>query len=92
MNDERTDAWDERADETERAVQARLGAREQHHRDKARRKAARRRRELVIAAGKRIRSTARRARHRTAVTIYRGLYLLGLWRGGVPGAGAGEGR
>ena len=90
MNDERSDAWDERADETERAVQARLGAKEQHHREKARRKAARRRRELALAAGKRIRSTARRVRHRTAVTIYRGLYVLGLWRGGVPGAGGGR--
>ena len=89
MNDERTDAWDEHADETGRAVQARLDAKAQHQRDKARRKASRRRRDLALAAGKRVKSTFRRVRHRTAVTIYRGLYLIGLWRGGVPGAGGG---
>jgi hypothetical protein len=90
MNDERADAWDERADETERAVQARLDAKTEHQRDKARRKAARRRRDLAMAVGKRIKSTFRRVRHRTAVAIYRGLYLIGLWRGGVPGAGGGR--
>ena len=90
MNDERTDAWDEHAEETGRAVQARLDAKAQHQRDKVRRKAARRRRDLAVAAGKRAKSTFRRVRHRTAVTIYRGLYLLGLWRGGVPGAGQGR--
>ena len=90
MNDQRTDAWDEHAEETERAVQARLDAKAQHQRDKAHRKAARRRRDLVLAVAKRIKSTFRRVRHRTAVTIYRGLYLIGLWRGGVPGAGGGR--
>jgi hypothetical protein len=89
MNDERADAWDDRADETERAVQARLDAKEQHQRDKARRKAARYRRELALAVGKRIKSTLRRLRHRTAVTIYRALYIVGLSRG-VPGAGEGR--
>jgi hypothetical protein len=90
MNDGRTDAWDEHAEETGRAVQARLDAKAQHQRDKERRKAARRRRDRALAVGKRIKSTLRRVRHRTAVTIYRGLYLLGLWRGGVPGAGGGR--
>jgi hypothetical protein len=90
MNDERADTWDDRAGETERAVQARLDAKAQHQRFKARRKAARYRRELAAAVGKRIKSTFRRVRHRTAVTIYRALYILGLWRGGVPGAGEGR--
>jgi hypothetical protein len=90
MNDERADTWDDRAGETERAVQARLEAKAEHQRFKARRKAARYRRELAVAVGKRIKSTFRRVRHRTAVTIYRALYVLGLWRGGVPGAGEGR--
>ncbi|HEV8396037.1 MAG TPA: hypothetical protein VGQ37_17275 [Vicinamibacterales bacterium] len=89
MNDQRTDAWDEHAEETRKAVASRIQARDEWHREKARRKAQRYRRELVLAVGKKLRSYWRRARHRTAVTFYRGLYVAGFKRGGLPG-GAGK--
>jgi hypothetical protein len=87
MNDQRTDAWDERAEETRKAVAARVQARDEWHREKARRKAQRYRRELLLAAGKKLRGYWRRARHRTAVTVHRGLYVAGLKRSLPGGAG-----
>jgi hypothetical protein len=89
MNDQRTDAWDEHAEETRKSVAASVRARDDWQREKARRKARRYRRELVGAVGKKLRSSWRRARHRTAVTFYRGLHVAGLKRGGLPG-GAGK--
>jgi hypothetical protein len=85
MNDQRTDAWDEHAEETRKAVAARVQARDEWHRQKARRKTQRYRRELALAVGKKLRSHWRRARHRTAVTINRGLYVAGFKRGSLPG-------
>ena len=87
MNDRRTDAWDDRARETERSVEARKQAKAEHYERKARRKASRRRQELVQAAGKKAKGIWRRARHRAAVTVYRGLYAAGVRRGAAPGAG-----
>jgi hypothetical protein len=86
MNDQRADAWDERADETRRAVAARVEAKDAWQRQKERRKAQRYRRELAQAIGKKVRSSWRHARHRTAVTLQRGLHVAGLRRG-VPGGG-----
>jgi hypothetical protein len=34
----------------------------------------------------------RKARHRSAVTMYRALYVAGLWRGEFPESGAGTGK
>ena len=85
MNDKRADAWDERDAHTERTVAMRKQAKEGHQRSKLRRKAWRRRRELAIHAGKAARSLWRRARHRTAVSVYRVLYVTRLWRGELPG-------
>jgi hypothetical protein len=64
---------------------ARREAREAHQRGKLRRKTWRRRRDLLMRAGKTVKSAARKIRHRTAVTIYRALYITGLWRGELPG-------
>jgi hypothetical protein len=85
MNDERADAWDERDAYTERSMAARREAREAHQRGKLRRKTWRRRRDFLMRAGKTVKSVARKIRHRTAVTIYRALYITGLWRGELPG-------
>jgi len=87
MNDRRADSWDDRARETERAVEARKQAKMAHSERKARRKASRRRQELVQAAGKKAKGIWRRARHRAAVTVHRGLYAAGVRRGAAPGAG-----
>ena len=87
MNDRRADSWDDRARETERAVEARKQAKVEHYERKARRKASRRRQELVQAAGKKAKGIWRRTRHRAAVTVYRGLYAAGVRRGAAPGAG-----
>ena len=85
MNDERADAWDERDVFTQRSAAARQQAKDRHQRAKTQRKAWRRRRDLAIRAGKSARSVLRRARHRTAVTVYRALYVTGLRKGPLPG-------
>lgn len=86
MNDMRADAWDERAEQTQRSVDARRQAKAARIREKGRRQARRQRREAMMYRGKQVKSALRRLRHRTAVTIYRGLYLAGLWRGELPGS------
>jgi hypothetical protein len=85
MNDERADASDEHEADTERAVLARLRAKAQRQRAKIQRKTWRLRRDRAMYAGKVVKSALRRARHRTAVTIYRALYVTRLWRGQLPG-------
>ena len=85
MNDKRADAWDERADYTVRAQQTRRDAKAARVKDKVKRKERRQRRDALMRQGKEIKSAMRRARHRTAVTFYRALYITGLWRGELPG-------
>ena len=41
---------------------------------------------MAMRVGKEVKSTMRWTRHRTAVTVYRVLYMTGLWRGDLPGA------
>jgi hypothetical protein len=85
MNDMRADAWDERADYTVRSQQARREAKAGRIREKVREKERRQRRDALMRRAKGIKSALRWARHRTAVTVYRALYLAGLWRGELPG-------
>lgn len=85
MNDERADASDEHEAMTERSVLARRRAKEQRQLAKIRRKTWRQRRDRAMYAGKIVKSTLRRARHRTAVTVYRALYVMRLYRGQLPG-------
>jgi hypothetical protein len=86
MNDMRADAWDEHAERTERSLQARRAAKEARVRAKVRRRERRQRRDALMRQGKEVKSALRKARHRTAVTIYRALYMAGLWRGPLPGS------
>ena len=85
MNDERADASDEHEALTERSVLARQRAKERRQVAKIRRKTWRQRRERAMYAGKVVKSALRRARHRTAVTVYRALYVMRLYRGQLPG-------
>ena len=85
MNDERADASDEHEAYTDRAVLARQRAKEERQRAKVQRKTWRRRRDRAMYAGKVVKSALRRARHRTAIAIYRALYVTRLWRGQLPG-------
>ena len=84
MNDERADEWDERDAYTQRAIVQRQQAKDRFQQEKARRKRWRQRRDRALRAGKAARSLMRKARHRTAVTVYRVLYIAGL-RGELPG-------
>jgi hypothetical protein len=85
MNDMRADAWDERADYTERSIRERVAAKEKRTREKLRRKARRQRRDALMRQGKEVKSALRKVRHRAAVTAYRALYVTRLWRGELPG-------
>jgi hypothetical protein len=87
MNDGRTDAWDEHAADTERAVRERSEAKAARVRAKARRREERRRRDAWMYRGKQLKSALRRARHRTAVTVWRVLSMTGLKRGALGPAG-----
>jgi hypothetical protein len=89
MNDMRADAWDEHAEQTERSLQARRRAKAARIEAKIRRREKRQRRDEMMRHGKEVKSALRKFRHRTAVTIYRGLAIAGLWRGGLSG-GAGK--
>lgn len=86
MNDMRADAWDEHAEQTRRSLDARRLAKEGRIREKVRRRERRQRRDAMMHRGKHVKSALRRLRHRTAMTVYRGLYLTGLWRGELPGS------
>ncbi len=86
MNDMRADAWDEHAERTQRSLEARREAKAARIREKVRRKEQRLRHDAMMRRGKEVKSALRRLRHRTAVTIYRGLYITGLWRGELPGS------
>jgi len=85
MNDQRADAWDEHEAETERSVLTRQRAKEKRQLAKIRRKTWRQRRERALYAGKVAKSVLRRVRHRIAVTVYRALYVMRLYRGQLPG-------
>jgi hypothetical protein len=86
MNDRREDAWDAHARRTRRAVAARRRAKAARIRRKVRRNRWLQRRDALMRLGKETRSAWRRARHRAAVTVYRALYVAGLWRGELPGS------
>ena len=86
MNDERADASDEHEAMTDRSVLARQRARERRQLAKVRRKTWRQRRDRAMYAGKVVKSALRRARHRTAITVYRALYVMRLYRGELPGS------
>ena len=90
MNDERADEVDEHEATAERTVMARQRAKGKRQRAKDQRRTWRHRREQAMRAGKVVKSTMRKTRHRMAVTIYRALYLLGLWRGELPGSSGTE--
>jgi hypothetical protein len=90
MNDERADEWDERDAYTQRAIAERQQAKDSWQRVKLRRKAWRRRRDMAMRVGKGAKSLMRKARHRTAVTVYRALYVTRLWRRELPGSGTGN--
>jgi hypothetical protein len=85
MNDQRADTSDEHEAETERSVLIRQRAKEKRQLAKIRRKTWRQRRERALYAGKVAKSVLRRVRHRIAVTVYRALYVMRLYRGQVPG-------
>lgn len=85
MNDERADVSDEHEAMTERSVLARQRAKEQRQLAKVRRKTWRQRRDRAMYAGKVVKSALRRARHRAAITVYRALYVMRLYRGQLPG-------
>jgi hypothetical protein len=87
MNDMRADEWDARDEQTTRAATARRRAMEAHRNEKTRRKQRRQRQDALMRRGKTLKSMLRKTRHRTAVTMYRALYLAGLWRGEIPGGG-----
>ena len=84
MNDMRADSWDERTEYTLRSQRERREAKAARIREKVRRKERRERRDALMRQGKEIKSAMRKARHRTAVTLYRALYITGLWRGELP--------
>jgi len=85
MNDERADASDEHEAMTERSVLLRQRAKAQRQLAKIRRKTWRQRRDRAMYAGKVAKSALRRARHRAAVTVYRALYVMRVYRGQLPG-------
>jgi hypothetical protein len=84
MNDKRADAWDDHEDQTRRSLLERRDAKAERQREKIRRREWRHRREAAMAVGKEIKSALRRARHRTAITVHRALYVAGL-REEMPG-------
>ncbi len=90
MNDKRADEWDERDVYTQRSIAERQKAKDVFQRAKIRRKAWRRRRDDAMRIGKAAKSLMRKARHRTAVTVYRALYITRLYRGQLPGGGTGH--
>jgi hypothetical protein len=85
LNEPREDEWDSQRRWEERNVHARVRAKTERQDAKLRRRAKRQRRDALMRRAKEIKSALRKLRHRTAVTIYRGLYITGLWRGELPG-------
>jgi GNAT superfamily N-acetyltransferase len=101
MNDMRDDASDEHEERTQRSIEARTDARAERHRAKLRRRQRRIRRDALMRRGKEIKSAVRKFRHRTVTTMYRGagkcrhvtavgicrgMQMIGLWRGELPGS------
>jgi len=92
MNDRRGDAWDKDEADTQKAIAARLEAKARWRQQKIRRARLARLRGVAMWAAKAGWSVLRKARHRSAVTMYRALYVAGLWRGEFPESGAGSGK
>ncbi len=91
MNDMRTDAWDDRAQETERSLRVRRAARDARVRAKVRRKERRQRRDALMLKAKEAKSALRAMRFRTAMFAHRVLALAGIGRAnGVGPAEAGH--
>jgi hypothetical protein len=86
LNEPREDEWDSQRRWEEQTVRARIRAKTERQDAKVRRKAQRQRRDAWMRRGKEVKSAMRKMRHRTAVTVYRGLYIAGLWRGELPGS------
>ena len=84
MNEPREDEWDSQRRWEEENVRARIRAKTGRQEAKLRRRASRQRRDALMRRGKEIKSALRKMRHRTAITVYRGLYMAGLWRGELP--------
>ena len=87
MNDPRTDAHDEHNAQTNRSLQVRRAAKKARINEKVRRNERRQRRNALIRRQKAVKNALRRLRHSAAVNVYRGLYIVGLWRGELPGTG-----
>jgi hypothetical protein len=85
MNDKRDDAWDDHEATTQRSLMSRREAKSQRQREKVRRREWRQRRDAAMAFGKEVKSAMRKARHRTAISVYRALYVTRIWRGELPG-------
>jgi hypothetical protein len=86
LNEPREDEWDSQRRWEEQHVRARIRDKSERQDAKVRRKQQRLRRDAWMRRGKEVKSALRKARHRTAVTLYRGLYMTGLWRGELPGS------
>lgn len=85
LNEPREDEWDSQKRWEEDNVRARIRAKTERQDAKVRRRIKRQRRDALMRRGKEIKSALRKMRHRTAITVYRGLYIAGLWRGDLPG-------
>jgi hypothetical protein len=84
LNEPREDEWDSQRRWEEENVRARIRAKTGRQEAKLRRRARLQRRDALMRRGKEIKSALRKMRHRTAITVYRGLYIAGLWRGELP--------
>jgi hypothetical protein len=86
MNDKRSDERDERAEYTEKSLRTRRDAKAARVDAKVRRRARRERRDAFWRQAKEVKSAVLKARYRTAMTVYRALQTMGLWRGQLPGS------
>jgi hypothetical protein len=86
LNEPREDEWDGQKRWEENNVRARIRAKTERQDAKVRRRVRRQRRDAWMRRGKEVKSALRKLRHRTAITVYRGLYLAGLRRGDLPGS------
>jgi hypothetical protein len=80
MNDERADLWDEDTEARARAVRERDEHKARFHAAKVRRNEQQARRERIRGVWKSARSTARKLRHRAAVSVHRALHVTRLRR------------
>jgi hypothetical protein len=80
MNDKRADQWDEDADNRARLRRHREERKAEFHATKARRNEQQARRDRMQNAWKSVRSSARKLRHRAAVSVHRALHITRLRR------------